>query len=331
MSPDSPFLATKLFVPRLRPNRVPRPHLVARLSRGLAGKLTLVSAPAGFGKTTLMSEWLQQVDRPFTWLSLDDGDNDPSRFLAYLAAALQRINSSWGRTVQELLCSPQPPAPTAMVAALINKIAVGGPPFVLILDDYQLISAPPVHDALVFLLDNMPPSMHLVILSRADPPLPLARLRACGELAEIRADDLRFTMDEAIVFLNEIVDLDLTRQQIAVLESRTEGWVAGLQLAGLSLQGLQRGDVASFIEAFAGSHRYVMDYLMEEVFSRQPADVQQFLLQTSVLDRLTGPLCDAVTGQDNGSTQPTCLSSLWTTNGAGIATITSLPTCFTTA
>jgi LuxR family maltose regulon positive regulatory protein len=296
----TPLLTTKLYIHPVRPELVPRPRLAERLNAGLHRKLTLVSAPAGFGKTTLISEWLQQVDRPFTWISLDDGDNDLSRFLAYLAAALQRINSSWGQTVQELLCSPQPPAPTAMVAALINKITASGSPFVLILDDYQLISAPPVHDALAFLLDNMPPPMRLVILSRADPPLPLARLRARGELTEIRADDLRFTMDEAVVFLNEVMDLDLTRQQIAVLESRTEGWVAGLQLAGLSLQGLQHGDVASFIEAFAGSHRYVMDYLVEEVFSRQPPDVQRFLLQTSILDRLCGSLCDALTGHANG-------------------------------
>ena len=290
----TPLLVTKLYIPLIRPELVPRPRLIKRLNAGLCRKLTLVSAPAGYGKTTLISEWLQQMDRPFTWISLDDGDNDPSRFLAYLAAALQRINSSWGQIVQELLCSPQPPAPTAMVAALINKVTADGSPFVLILDDYQLISVPSIHNALAFLLDNMPPPMHLVILSRADPPLALARLRARGELTEIRADDLRFTMDEAAVFFNEVMDLDLTRQQIAALESRTEGWIAGLQLAGLSLQGLPGGDVASFIEAFAGSHRYVMDYLVEEVFSRQPPDVQRFLLQTSILDRLCGVLCDAL-------------------------------------
>lgn len=255
----TPLLVTKLYIPLIRPELVPRPRLIKRLNAGLCRKLTLVSAPAGYGKTTLISEWLQQMDRPLTWISLDDGDNDPSRFLAYLAAALQRINSSWGQIVQELLCSPQPPAPTAMVAALINKVTADGSPFVLILDDYQLISVPSIHNALAFLLDNMPPPMHLVILSRADPPLALARLRARGELTEIRADDLRFTMDEAAVFFNEVMDLDLTRQQIAALESRTEGWIAGLQLAGLSLQGLPGGDVASFIEAFAGSHRYVMD------------------------------------------------------------------------
>ncbi len=305
MNLESPLLATKLFVPQVRPNRVARPALVARLNQALSGKLTLVSAPAGFGKTTLVADWLQQVGRPFTWLSLDEGDNDPNRFLAYLAVALQRIDSHWGQPVQELLRSPQPPALTAMAVALINQIAAGDSPFVLVLDDYHLLSAPAVHEVLHFLLDRLPPpsrGMHLVILSRADPPLPLARLRALGELTEIRADDLRFTPEEAVAFLNQVMGLGLTRQQIAVLESRTEGWVAGLQLAGLSLQGLPRGEVAGFVEAFAGSHRYVMDYLMEEVFSRQPADVQQFLLQTSILERLCGPLCDAVSGRTGSET-----------------------------
>jgi len=299
---DVPLLVTKLHTPLPRPNRVSRPHLIRRLEEGLrlGRKLTLVSAPAGFGKTTLVADWLQQVNQPFTWLSLDDGDNDPVRFLAYLNAALQRINSCWGQTVREMLCSPQPPTQKAMVAALINDIAAGDSHFVLILDDYHLISTLPIHDALIFLLDNLPPQIHLVILSRADLPFSLARLRACGELTEIRADDLRFTLEEAVAFMNEVMNLGLTQQQIAALESRTEGWVAGLQLAGLSLQGLARGDVAGFIEAFAGSHRYVMDYLMEEVFSQQPVDVQRFLLQTSILDRLIGPLCDAVTGRDDG-------------------------------
>jgi len=301
METGESLLLTKLFVPQVRPNRVARPGLVARLNQALGGKMALVSAPAGFGKTTLVSEWLQQVDRPCTWLSLDEGDNDPNRFLAYLIAALQRINSSWGQTVQELLRPPQAPTLTAMMVALINAIAAGDSPFVLVLDDYHLISAPSVHDALTFLLDNLPPSsqgMHLLILCRADPPWPLARLRALGEVTEIRADDLRFTPEEAIAFFNEVMGLDLTRQQIAVLESRTEGWVAGLQLAGLFLQGLPRGDVAGFIEAFAGSHRYVMDYLVEEVFGRQSPEVQEFLLLTAILDRLSGPLCDAVVGQD---------------------------------
>jgi LuxR family maltose regulon positive regulatory protein len=300
METGESLLLTKLFVPQARPNRVVRPGLVARLNQGLSGRLTLVSAPAGFGKTTLVADWLQQVDRPSCWLSLDDGDNDPNRFLAYLTAALQRIQSSWGQTVQELLRSPQPPALTAMAVTLINEIAASDSPFVLILDDYHLISSPCIHDALSFLLDNLPPQMHLVILGRADPPLALPRLRARGEVTEIRADDLRFTMEEAMAFLNEVMNLGLTRQQIAVLGNRTEDWVAGLQLAGLSLQGLLRDAVDDLIKAFAGSHHYVMDYLVEEVFDRQPQHVQQFLLQTSILDRLSGPLCDAI--MDKGRT-----------------------------
>jgi LuxR family maltose regulon positive regulatory protein len=300
METGESLLLTKLFAPQVRPSCVARPALVARLNQALGGKLTLISAPAGFGKTTLVGEWLQQVDRPFAWLSLDDGDNDPNRFLTYLTGALQRIHSSWSQTVQELLRSPQPPGLRAMVVALINEIATGDSPFVLILDDYHLVSTPSIHDAFSFLLDNLPPQMHLLLLGRADPPFSLARLRASGELTEIRADDLRFTLEEATAFLNEVMNLDLAPQQIAILESRTEGWVAGLQLAGLSLQGLARGDVAGFIEAFAGSHRYVMDYLMEEVFGRQPPRVRGFLLQTSILDRLCGPLCDAVTSRDDG-------------------------------
>jgi LuxR family maltose regulon positive regulatory protein len=297
METGESLLLTKLFVPQVRPNRVARPGLVARLDQALSGKLTLVSAPAGFGKTTLIADWLQQVDRPATWLSLDDGDNDPNRFLAYLTAALQRINPAWGQTVQESLRSPQPPALTDMAVALINEIAVGDSPLMLVLDDYHLVSVPSIHDALSFLLDNLPPQIHLVVLSRADPPLSLARLRARGEVTEIRADDLRFTLEEAVAFLNEVMSLGLTQQQITVLESRTEGWVAGLQLASLSLRGLTRDDVEDLIKAFAGSHRYVMDYLVEEVFDGQPPDVQQFLLWTSILDQLCGSLCDAVIGQ----------------------------------
>jgi LuxR family maltose regulon positive regulatory protein len=299
----APLLTTKLYIPPLRSNLVPRLHLIEQLDEGLhpGHRLTLVSAPAGFGKTTLVSEWLHQGKWPFTWLSLDDGDNDSTRFLAYLVAALQEIDGNWGRVIQTALCAPQLPPPTVLLAALINEIATDGPDFILALDDYHVIINPSIHDMLAFLLDNLPPQMHLVIMSRADPPLPLSRLRAHGELIEIRADALRFTAEEAVVFLNEVMGLNMTSQQIARLEARTEGWVAGLQLAALSLQGLRHGeDIVSFVEAFAGSHRYVMDYLIEEVFNRQPPQIQEFLLQTSILDRLCRPLCDALTGQTNG-------------------------------
>jgi LuxR family maltose regulon positive regulatory protein len=312
---ESPLLLTKLFVPEVRPGCVPRPHLLARLNQGLCGKLTLVSAPAGFGKTTLVSEWLQQANQPFAWLSLDDGDNDPNRFLAYLVAALQQINGDWGQTVQVVLRTPQPPPPTTLVATLINELAADRSKVILALDDYHLVTAWPIHEALTFLLDNMPPQMRLVIITRADPPLPLARMRARGELTEVRVDDLRFTLEEAAVFLNEIMGLSLTSRQIAALEARTEGWVAGLQLAALSLQSLQRGgEVADFIEAFAGSHHYVMDYLVEEVFSRQPSHVQAFLLQTCILDRLCGPLCDAVVDSDISPLSQEMLERLEQTN-----------------
>ena len=295
MNAESPLLATKLFVPQLRPGRVPRPQLVARLSRGLDGKLTLVSAPAGFGKTTLVADWLQQAGRSFTWLSLDEGDNEATRFLAYLGAALARIHDDWGQPVERALRAPQPPSPQKVVAALINEIAAEELELVLALDDYHTISNPAIHETLGFLLDHLPPAMHLVLVTRADPPLPLARLRARGQLAELRVDDLRFTAGEAASFLNQVMSLALTPQQIATLEARTEGWIAGLQLAALSLQGLGSGkDIARFMDAFAGNHRYVMDYLIEEVFSRQPLPIQEFLLQTSILERLCGPLCDAI-------------------------------------
>jgi LuxR family maltose regulon positive regulatory protein len=297
------LLTTKLYAPRARPGLVPRPHLTERLEEGLTQRLTLVSAPAGFGKTTLVGEWLRRGERPFAWLSLDESDDDPTRFLAYLVAALQSIDPTWGQAVQRALQSPQPPPPTAVLTALVNEVAVSRVDFVLVLDDYHLISAPPVHEALAFLLDNMPPPLHLVILTRADPPFSLSRLRARGELTEVRTDELRFTAQESATFLNQVAGLDLASDQIRALESRTEGWVAGLQLAALSLHGLQRDDeVAAFIAAFAGSHRYVMDYLIEEVFNRQPPDVQAFLLQTSILDRLCGPLCDALVGGSDGST-----------------------------
>lgn len=302
------LLATKLNIPPPRPNLVPRPRLLQKLDEGLhkGCRLTLVSAPAGYGKTTLVTEWLHSLetgdgDRAFTWLSLDEDDNDPARFMAYFVAALQKVNCEWGQTVMSMLQSPQAPPPIVLMTALINEISAAGPGFLLTLDDCHLVTAPVIHDMLCFLLDNMPSRMHLVITTRADPPLSLSRLRAYGGLTDIRADDLRFTPDETTLFLTHVMGLDLTPQQVSALGARTEGWAAGLQLAALSLQSLHRdGDVAEFVEAFAGSYRYVMDYLVEQVFSRQPPHVQSFLLQTSILDRLSGSLCDALTGQTDG-------------------------------
>jgi LuxR family maltose regulon positive regulatory protein len=295
MNPQSPLLTTKLLVPQLRAPRVARPRLLARLDRGLGGKLTLVSAPAGFGKSTLVSEWLQEGRRPCAWFSLDEADNEPTRFLAYVGASLGRIDTDWGQVIQTALCTPQLESPQAIAAALINEIAASQLEFVFVLDDYHVISSSVIHELLTFLLDHLPPRMHLVLVTRADPPLPLARLRAGNQLTEIRADRLRFSGEETASFLTRVMGLALTPEQIAVLESRTEGWIAGLQLAAVSLQGLGHADdLAGFIAAFAGSHRYVMDYLVEEVFSRQPRPIQEFLLQTSILERLSAALCDAI-------------------------------------
>jgi len=298
----TPILATKLYIPPLRPNVVIRPRLIERLNEGLHRKLTLIAAPAGFGKTTLVSEWVEGIERPrarTAWLSLDEGDNDPARFLAYLVAALQTIAAHIGEGVLGALQSPQPPPTEAILMALLNEITTLPDNFVLVLDDYHMIDAKPVDIALTYLVEHLPPQMHLVIATREDPQLPLARLRAQGQLIELRAADLRFTPSEAAEFLNQVMGLNLSAQDIAALEDRTEGWIVGLQLAALSMQGHQ--DVPGFIRAFAGDHRYIVDYLVEEVLQRQPEPVRSFLLQTAILDRLNGPLCDAVTGQEEGN------------------------------
>src|SRR3989440_877270 len=297
-----PILATKLYLPRLRPNVVSRPRLLERLNEGLHRKLTLIAAPAGFGKTTLVSEWVAFIERPRTrtaWLSLDEGENDPARFLAYLVAALQTIAATLGEGVLGALQSPQPPPTEAILMALLNEITTLPDNFVLVLDDYHVIDAKPVDIALTYLVEHLPPQMHLVIATREDPQFPLARLRARSHLTELRAADLRFTASEAAAFLNQVMGLSLSTADIAALEDHTEGWIAGLQLAALSMQG--HHDVAAFIRAFAGDHRYIVDYLVEEVLQRQPEPVRSFLLQTSILDRLSGPLCDAVTGQEEGN------------------------------
>lgn len=298
----SPLLETKLYTPRWRTGLVPRTRLTERLDRGTERKLTLVSAPAGFGKSSLLAEWLSGMptgDRPSVWLSLDPSDNDPALFWSYFVTALQRVNPGVGESALSQLRSNQPPPIKAMLGTLLNEIAtVPQDGFVLVLDDYHVIESQTVHSGIAFLLDHLPPQMHLVIAGRADPPLPLSRLRGRGELAELRAADLRFTSSEAAAFLNEVMGLDLSSDDVTALETRTEGWVAGLQLAALSMQG--REDVPGFIAAFAGDDRYIVDYLVEEVLQRQSAEVRSFLLKTSILDRLSGPLCDAVTGRGDG-------------------------------
>lgn len=295
----TPILATKLYLPRLRPNLVSRPRLIDRLNEGLHHTLTLISAPAGFGKTTLVSEWIAGIDRPTAWLSLDAGENDPARFLAYLVAALQTIAATLGEGVLGVLQSSQPPPPEMILTALLNEIATLPDHFVLVLDDYHVLDAKSVDLVLTYLVEHLPPQMHLVIATREDPLLPLARLRARGELTELRAADLRFTSSEAAEFLNSVMGLTLSPEDIVALEDRTEGWIAGLQLAALSMRG--REDIPAFIRSFTGDHRYILDYLVEEVLTRQPEPTRNFLLQTAILDRLSGSLCDAVTGQEKGN------------------------------
>jgi LuxR family maltose regulon positive regulatory protein len=289
----TPILTTKLYIPPPQPKVVKRPRLVEQMNESLHRKLTLLSAPAGFGKTRLVSEWVAACDRPVAWLSLDEDDNDPVRFLTYLISALQTIAVGIGDGVLGALQSPQPPPTDSLLTALLNDIAAIPEAFIFILDDYHMIDTPPVDDVLNFLLEHLPPQMHLVITSREDPPLPLARLRARGQMTELRVTDLRFTHAEAAAFLNDVMDLELTPENIAALETRTEGWIAGLQLAALSMQG-HTEDATNFIESFTGSHHFVLDYLVEEVLHQQPDTVQNFLLRTSILDRMCGPLCEAV-------------------------------------
>jgi LuxR family maltose regulon positive regulatory protein len=306
------LLKTKLFVPSPRPHLLHRPRLAQRLDEALRlrHKMTLISAPAGFGKTTLLSFWIAQLslETPRTpsqhrvaWVSLDEGDNDPARFLAYLIGALQTLEEGIGQGLPGALRSPQPPPTESLLTALVNDLAAIPIPdnvpdrrHVLILDDYHLINAQAVHDAVAFLLDHLPPRMHLIIAGRSDPALPLARLRGRGQLTELRVADLRFTPDEAASFLNAVMGLRLQAEDIAALEERTEGWITGLQLAALSLRGQDPARISTFVRNFAGSHRFVLDYLVEEVLQQQRGEIQAFLLQTSILDRLCGPLCDAV-------------------------------------
>ena len=296
-----PLLETKLYVPRLRRGLVARPRLIERMNRGAGAKLTLISAPAGFGKTTLLAEWLAvtpAVERSVASVSLDQDDNEPGAFWSYLVAALQTVVPGIGARALSLLQVPQPPPIETILATVLNELGAVPNDLVLVLDDYHVIDSHDISDGMVFLLERLPPQVHLVLTTRADPALPLARLRARGELVEIRAADLRFTPGEATAYLNEVMGLDLASGDVAALEQRTEGWIAALQLAALSMQG--RDDVAGFISGFAGDDRYIVDYLVEEVLHRLPERVRSFLLETSLLSRLGGPLCDAVTGHGGG-------------------------------
>lgn len=299
----TPILATKLYVPPLRPAMVNRPRLLARLSEGLHRKLILVSAPAGCGKTTLISEWLAGSARSVAWLSLDVGDSDPIRFLTYLVAALQTIAPHMAEEALSFLQSPQLPPLEAVLATLLNDLTTLPDQSILVLDDYHVIDASAVDQALTFLLEHLPPNLHLVIATREDPALPLARLRASDQMIELRITDLRFTHIEAAAFLNRVMGLTLSAQDITALERRTEGWIVGLQLAALSLQG--QPDAASFIRSLTGNHHFVLDYLVEEVLERQSESMQQFLLRTSLLERFCASLCDAVVLDPSVSGQAT--------------------------
>lgn len=317
------LLATKLRIPPRRGELVPRARLVERLDQGLEHKLTLVSAPAGFGKTTLVAQWAaaRRQEQRFTagWLALDGGDNDLVRFLNYLSAALQEAIPAIEEEVRPMLQSPHPPPAEEVLTALINQVVAASPPhmaaredaaprpqFVLIVDDYHLITAAEIHEAVSFLLEHQPSCLHLILITRADPPLPLPRLRSQGQLLELRQTDLRFSRSEAAVFLEQVMGIMLEDAEVATLATRTEGWIAGLQMAALALRGRPDEETADFVADFTGTHRYVLDYLLEEVLQRQPAAVQQFLLQTSILERLTAPLCDFVLsdGQQNHAPLP---------------------------
>lgn len=287
-----PLLATKLYIPSLRPGSVRRPRLINRLNDGLTRKLALVSASAGFGKTTLLSEWVAGYGQAVGWLSLDESDRDPVRFLTYFIAALRTIAPNLGEEPLAALHSPQPPSVEPLLTSLLNEISTLPGKLILVLDDYHLLDCPAVDHSLAFLVAHQPPQLHLVIASREDPPLPLARLRARGQLLELRTADLRFTSGEAADFLNQTMELSLSAEDVAALEARTEGWIAGLQLAALSMQG--KSDTTPFIQSFTGSHRFVLDYLLEEVLQRQPEALQDFLLCTSILERLCAPLCESV-------------------------------------
>jgi len=303
------ILVTKLFAPPTRTKLVHRPDLLKHLSDGLDRKLTLLSAPAGFGKTTLVSHWVEHLQgnneidcQPIkvAWLSLDQDDNDPVRFLTYFIAALNKIKdigTELGKGALSMLQSPQPPSTNAVLISLINELAAIPDKVIFVLDDYHLIEAKPIDQALIFLLENLPPQLHLVIATRQDPNLSLGRLRARNQLTELRAADLRFTSAEAADFLNQMMGLNLSSEDIAELETRTEGWIAGLQLAAISMQGRQ--DHADYIKSFTGSNRLVLDFLIEEVLGQQSESTQNFLLQTAILDRMTGSLCDVLTGQEN--------------------------------
>ena len=289
-----PLLATKINIPPLREKRVMRPHLVARLNADLTRKLTLISSPAGFGKTTLLCEFAAQIDRPVAWFSIDEEDNDTTRFIAYLIAALGKIKPGFGESIYQVLQTPKPERIESLLAVMINEISSEFPSIILVLDDYHLIETTEIHQTLTFIIEHQPAQMHIMIATRADPPLPLARLRARDQLTELRERELRFSGDETAEFLNRVMELGLGEQELLAMDQRTEGWAVGLQLAALSLQ--DQADKEDFVKSFAGSNRYILDYLGQEVLNSLDQETRKFLLQTSILERLNASLCETLTG-----------------------------------
>ncbi len=298
---SSPLLMTKLHIPRPQSGLVPRPRLIAHINQGLEHELTLISAPPGFGKTVVLEQWASGYGGRLAWLSLDEGDNDPTRFWSYAIAALQKVQVNFGEAPLALLVrleqNLQPFPKEALCTAILNELALLPAETVLVMDDFHVIESLAIQDGLLFLVEHLPASCHIVLSSRMDPPLPLARLRARSMVTELRADDLRFTVEEAISFLNQSMGLGLTGEDIAQLDARTEGWIAGLKLAALSVQ--RDTDPSAFISSFTGRHRFVLDYLVEEVLRRQTQEIKTFLLKTSILHSFTAPLCDALTGSDD--------------------------------
>jgi len=301
------IIKTKINLPSLKRNLVLRSRMTRALTDGIENgrKLTLISAPAGFGKTTLVSNWIEGNNIPAAWISLDEGDGDLACFLTYLVAALQTLISGVGDSVLAALQSSQTVSPNDLLTTLLNELNSTEDDFILVLDDLHEVNSHAMGELLSYLVEHMPPAMHLVITTREDPALPLARLRASNQLTEVRAADLRFTEDEAAAFLNQVMGLNLSTENIAMLENRTEGWVAGLQLAALSMQGHASRATTEFIRSFSGANQFVLDYLLEEVLKEQPEALQGFLLSTSILNRLNGSLCDAVLQSENTSAQGT--------------------------
>ena len=296
MQGSNSLLRTKLRPPFTRTELVARPRLQEQLARGLHSPLTLITAPAGFGKTTLVASTIGASGMPVAWLSLDKNDNDVGRFLSYLIAALQEAEPTIGLQVADLVGEAQQVPTEGILTRLVNDLDTIGRELALVLDDYQFLNNQAVHQALTFLLEHCPQTLHLVIATRSDPPLPLARLRARGQTVELRADDLSFNQTEAGQFLNDVMGLDLDAGAVAALAERTEGWAAGLQMAALSMR--HHEDMPGFIEGFSGTNRYIMDYLLEEILAVQSPELKRFLLVTSILERLTAPLCDAILSGD---------------------------------